>query len=235
MSFSPATFRFLRGLKRHNARPWFEARRAEYETQVRAPMHALIEDMDVRLARVAPEIIGHPRRSMFRIYRDIRFSSDKSPYKTHAACWFYHRDADRRVGSEAEGGGAGFYFHVEPGGCYVGGGMWMPARGVLNRLRDCLAEDHQAFDRIVRAKAFLRRFDGLDDEAVLKRMPRGFPENHPAARWLKYRSFVAGREIAQRQVMSAGLPALLEKDFLALLPLVRWLNGALGLRPATQR
>lgn len=235
MSFSPATFRFLRGLKRHNARPWFEARRAEYETQVRAPMHALIEDMDVRLARVAPEIIGHPRRSMFRIYRDIRFSSDKSPYKTHAACWFYHRDADRRVGSEAEGGGAGFYFHVEPGGCYVGGGMWMPARGVLNRLRDCLADDHQAFDRIVRAKAFLRRFDGLDDEAVLKRMPRGFPENHPAARWLKYRSFVAGREIAQRQVMSAGLPALLEKDFLALLPLVRWLNGALGLRPATQR
>lgn len=235
MSFSPATFRFLRGLKRHNARPWFEARRAEYETQVRAPMHALIEDMDVRLARIAPEIIGHPRRSMFRIYRDIRFSSDKSPYKTHAACWFYHRDADRRVGSEAEGGGAGFYFHVEPGGCYVGGGMWMPARGVLNRLRDCLADDHQAFDRIVSGKAFLRRFGGLDDEAVLKRMPRGFPENHPAAHWLKYRSFVAGREITQRQVMSAGLPTLLEKDFLALLPLVRWLNGALGLRPATQR
>ncbi len=235
MSFSPATFRFLRGLKRHNARPWFEAHRAEYEAQVRAPMHALIEEMDVRLARVAPEIIGHPKRSMFRIYRDIRFSSDKSPYKTHAACWFYHRDADRRVGSEAEGGGAGFYFHVEPGGCYVGGGIWMPARGVLNRIRDCLAEDHQAFDRMVRAKTFLRRFGGIDDEAVLKRMPRGFPETHPAARWLKYRSFVAGREITQREVMSAGLPALLEKDFLALLPLVRWLNGALGLRPATQR
>lgn len=235
MSFSRATFRFLRGLKRHNAKPWFEAHRAEYETQVRGPMQGLIEEMDVRLARVAPEIIGHPRRSMFRIYRDIRFSSDKSPYKTHAACWFYHRDADRRVGSEAEGGGGGFYFHVAPDGCYVGGGIWMPARGVLNRLRDALAEDHKTFGRIVRANAFLRRFGGLDDDAVLKRMPRGFPEDHPGARWLKYRSFVAGRELTQRQVTGAGLPALLEKDFLGLLPLVRWLNSALGLKPATQR
>jgi uncharacterized protein (TIGR02453 family) len=235
VTFSPATFRFLRGLKRHNARPWFEAHRADYEAQVRTPMHTLIEEMDVRLARFAPEIIGHPKRSMFRIYRDIRFSSDKSPYKTHAACWFYHRDADRRVGSEAEGGGAGFYFHVEPGGCYVGGGIWMPARGVLNRLRECLADDHRTFDRIVSAKAFLRRFRGLDDEAALKRMPRGFPDDHPAARWLKYRSFVTGRELPQRQVTSSGLAAALEQDFRGLLPLVRWLNGALGLRPATQR
>jgi uncharacterized protein (TIGR02453 family) len=235
MTFGPATFRFLRGLKRNNTKPWFEAHRAEYETRVRFPMHALIEEMDVRLARVAPEIMGHPRRSMFRIYRDIRFSSDKSPYKTHAACWFYHRDADRRVGSEAEGGGAGFYFHVAPDDCYVGGGIWMPARGVLNRIRGRLAEDPRTFDRIVRHRGFLRRFGGLDDEAVLKRMPRGFPEDHPAARWLKYRSFVAGRAIGQRQVMSSRLPAQLEQDFQGLLPLVRWLNAALGLRPAAQR
>lgn len=235
MTFTPATFRFLRGLRRHNAKPWFEAHRAEYQAQVRAPMYALIEAMDVRLAGLAPEIIGHPKRSMFRIYRDVRFSSDKSPYKTHAACWFYHRDADRRVGSEAEGGGAGFYFQVAPGDCYVGGGIWMPARGVLNRIRDHLAEDHRAFDRIVRHRGFVRRFGGLGDEAVLKRMPRGFPDGHPAARWLKYRSFVAGREIGEAQVMSPRLPAQLEQDFLALLPLVRWLNGALGLRPATQR
>jgi uncharacterized protein (TIGR02453 family) len=235
VTFSPATFRFLRGLKRYNAKPWFEAHRSEYETQVRGPMYALIEDMDVRLAGFAPEIIGHPKRSMFRIYRDIRFSPDKSPYKTHAACWFYHRDADRRVGSEAEGGGAGFYFHVAPDGCYVGGGIWMPARGVLNRIRDRLAEDPRTFDGIVQHPGFLRRFGGLDDEAVLKRMPRGFPEDHPAARWLKYRSFVAGREIGEAQVMSPRLPAQLEKDFLGLLPLVRWLNGALGLRSTTQR
>lgn len=235
MPFTSATLRFLRGLARNNNKPWFEAHRAEYQGQVRAPMHALIEEMDVRLAGFAPEIMGHPKRSMFRIYRDIRFSQDKSPYKTHAACWFYHRDADRRVGSEAEGGGAGFYFQVAPGGSFVGGGIWMPARSVLNRLRDAIAENHQAFDRMVRDRRLVRRFGGLEDEAVLKRMPRGFAETHPAARWLKYQSFVTGRQLSEAQVTSARLPALLERDFNEMLPLVRWLNGALGLRAATQR
>jgi uncharacterized protein (TIGR02453 family) len=101
MPFTAATLRFFRGLKRHNTKPWFESHRAEYEQEVRAPMRALIEEMDVRLARFAPEITGDPKRSMFRIYRDIRFSKDKSPYKTNAACWFRHRDAEARVGSGA--------------------------------------------------------------------------------------------------------------------------------------
>src|SRR6266571_807820 len=198
MPFTTATFRFFRGLARNNAKPWFEAHRADYEGQVREPMRALIEEMDVRLARFAPEITGEPKRSMFRIYRDIRFSKDKSPYKTHAACWFYHRDADARVGGDAEGGGTGF-------------------------------------ERVVRAPGLVRRFGGLDDEAVLKRMPRGFPETHPAAHWLRYQSFTAGRRLSDAQATSARLPALLAADFARLLPLVRWLNGALGLRAATRR
>src|SRR2546428_10744553 len=124
MLFSTATLTFLRGLKRHNDRAWFEAHRPEYEAVVKQPMRHLIEEMDVRLARLAPEITGDPKRSMFRIYRDIRFSKDKSPYKTHAACWFRHRDADARVGGEAEGGGAGFYFHITPGASLFGRGIW---------------------------------------------------------------------------------------------------------------
>ncbi|PYO97110.1 MAG: DUF2461 domain-containing protein [Gemmatimonadetes bacterium] len=235
MPFTPATFHFFRGLARHNAKPWFEAHRGEYEETVREPMRALIEEMDVRLARFAPEITGDPKRSMFRIYRDIRFSKDKSPYKTHAACWFYHRDADRRVGSEAEGGGAGFYVHVQPGASFVGAGIWMPPRPMLDRLRDAIAEKWKGFDRMVRDAAFKRRFGGLSDEAVLKRMPRGFPETHPAAAWLKYQSFTAGRALGDSRVTSARLPALLETDFARLLPLVRWLNGALGLRTAQRR
>src|SRR6266542_2229693 len=95
MPFTTATFTFLRGLARNNRKPWFEAHRAEYEAVVVQPMRELIEEMDVRLASFAPEIIGDPKRSMFRIYRDIRFSKDKSPYKTHAACWFYHRAGSR--------------------------------------------------------------------------------------------------------------------------------------------
>jgi len=162
-----------------------------YEQEVRTPMRVLIEDMDVRLARFAPEITGDPKRSMFRIYRDIRFSKDKSPYKTNAGCWFWHRDADSRVGDNAEGGGAGFYFHLQPGSSFTGAGIWMPPRPLLNKVRDAIAEDPPGFERVVTQPGFVRRFGGLDDEAVLKRMPRGFPEAHPAARWLKYQSFVA--------------------------------------------
>lgn len=235
MTFTAGTLRFLRGLARHNAKPWFEAHRTEYERDVRAPMRELIEQMDVRLARLAPEITGDPKRSMFRIYRDVRFSRDKSPYKTHAACWFYHRDADSGVGGEAEGGGAGFYLHVEPGGSMVGAGIWMPPRPLLNKLRDVIAEHPAAFERVVTDRGFLRRYGGLDDENVLKRMPRGFPETHAAARWLKYQSFTAGRRLRDAEATSPRLPAVLEADFTRLLPLVRWLNGALGLRAAKRR
>src|SRR2546428_6794647 len=235
MPFTTATFRFFHELARNTAKPWFEAHRADYEGQVREPMRALIEEMDVRLARFAPEITGDPKRSMFRIYRDIRFSKDKSPYKTHAACWFYHRDADARVGGDAEGGGAGVYFHLAPGGSLIGAGIWMPSRPILNRLPDAIAENGTGFERVGPAPGFVRRFGGLDDEAVLKRMPRGFPETHPAAGWLRYQSFTAGRRLSDSQAKSARLPALLAADFARLLPLVRWLNGALGLRAATRR
>ena len=235
MTFTPATLRFFRELAKHNAKPWFEAHRAEYEREVRDPMRGLIEQMDVRLARFAPEITGDPKRSMFRIYRDVRFSKDKSPYKTHASCWFSHRDADPRVGGDAESGGAGFYVHIQPRASFVGAGIWMPPRPLLNKLRDAIAERPGAFERVVKHPALVRRYGGLDDEAMLKRMPRGFADDHPAARWLKYQSFTAGRRMSDQQATSARLPALLESDFTRLLPLVRWLNGALGLQTAIRR
>ena len=235
MAFTSATLTFFRGLARHNAKPWFEAHRADYEQEVVAPMRALIEEMDVRLARFAPEITGHPKRSMFRIYRDVRFSKDKSPYKTNAGCWFWHRDADPRVGDSAEGGGAGFYFHLQPGSSFTGAGIWMPPRPLLGKLRDAIAEDPRGFERVVKNPSFVRRFGGLDDDHTLKRMPRGFDEAHPAARWLKFQSFVAGRDVSDKQVTNPRLAALLQEDFSKLLPLVRWLNAALGLKAATTR
>jgi uncharacterized protein (TIGR02453 family) len=234
--FSTATLAFLRDLKRHNNRTWFEAHRAEYEANVKQPMRELIEQMDVRLARFAPEIIGEPKRSMFRIYRDIRFSPDKSPYKTHASCWFYHRDGSRAVGREAGGGaGAGFYFQIAPGDSFVGGGMWMPPREALLPLREAIAEDPKRFARIATDRRLARRFGGLSEEAVLRRVPRGFAPDHPAARWLKFQSFVVGRPLADAQAVSPRLPALLEADFRLMLPLVRWINGVLALRAAQRR
>lgn len=234
-AFPPASLRFLRALARHNERPWFEAHRGEYEALIKAPLRELVEEMDVRFARFAPEIVGEPKRSLFRIYRDVRFSEDKSPYKTQAACWFFHRDASHRVGQESHGGGAGFYFQLAPGNCFSGGGIWMPPPEALRRLRDAIAEKPAAFARTVTAPAVARRVGPLDEDAMLKRTPRGFAPDHPAARWLRYRSFTLGRGYTDAEALGARLPTLLERDFVLMLPLVRWLNAAMGLRPAQRR
>ena len=226
MTFTPAALRFLRGLAKNNNKTWFEAHRAEYENEVREPMRDLIGEMDAKLAAIAPEIGGDPKRSMFRINRDIRFSKDKSPYKTHAACWFHHRRATSRVGSEADAGSAGFYFHLEPGQSMVGGGLWMPPRPQLGKIRDAIADDPKRFDEVVRG---LRKYGGLDDEAVLTRMPRGFSEEHPAATWLRFQSFTSGRMLSDADVTSSRLPSLLARDFQGMVPLVRFLNEAIGL------
>jgi uncharacterized protein (TIGR02453 family) len=233
--FTPASLSFLRALARHNERPWFEAHRREYELLILAPMRELVDEMDVRLARFAPEIVGVPKRSIFRIYRDVRFSEDKSPYKTQAACWFFHRDGSHRVGQESHGGGAGFYFQLAPGNCFSGGGIWMPPREGLAKLRDAIAEKPAPFTRTVTAPAVGRRLGALDEDAMLKRVPRGYAPDHPAAKWLKYRSFTLGRAYTDAQAVSARLPALLEGDFALMLPLVRWINATLGLRTAERR
>ena len=233
--FHPAAFQFLRDLARHNQREWFEAHRGVYERELREPMRRLVEVLDARLGRIAPEIVGDPRRSMFRIHRDVRFSADKSPYKTNAGAWLYHRGAGRKVGREGEGGGAGFYFHVDPFTCFVAGGIWMPAPPALRRIREAIAAQPAALARLTRVEAFRRRFDGVTEEVKLRRVPRGFPSDHPAAEWLKLQSFTARASIERGVVTSPRLVAALCRDFALLLPLVRWLNHALGHPPARTR
>lgn len=233
--FGPQALRFLGRLERNNRREWFERNRAIYEREVREPMRALVEEMDVRLARLAPELVGDPRRSIFRIHRDVRFSADKSPYKTNAACQFYHCDAGRGAGQDAAGAGAGLYFQLARGECFVAGGMWMPARPALDRIREAIADAPADLEGLLQAPGFRRRFRRLDREALLKRMPRGYAETHPAAEWLRFRSFTATRMMGEREVESRRLPGILARDFAALVPLVRWLNAAIGYRSRDRR
>jgi uncharacterized protein (TIGR02453 family) len=115
----------------------------------------------------------------------------------------------------------------------IGAGIWMPPRPQLNKLRKAIADDPKAFDRM--ARAIPRRFGGLDDEGALKRMPRGYAEDHHAAKWLRFQSFTSGHTLTDAQVTSASLTSLLVREYEALLPLVRWLNGALGFKPASRR
>ena len=235
MAFPPRALTFLRQLKRYNRRDWFEANRGTYETAVREPLMDLVEELDVRLARLAPEIIGDRKRSLFRIHRDVRFSRDKSPYKTHASAWMYHRAAGRSVGKEATSGGAGFYFHLEPRASLVAGGLWMPMPDSLRKIRDAIAADPKGFERTMASAAFRRRFGTLSEEEMLQRLPRGYAPGHPAERWLRYRSFTVSRPLSDDDVLKPKLADAIAKDYEVIVPLVRWLNRAVGYLPADSR
>jgi len=232
LGFRPQAFRFLRSLARNNRRDWFEAHRDAFETELQQPLLALLDEVDVRLASLAPELSADKKRSVFRIYRDIRFSKDKSPYKTHVAFWVGHR-ALGRSGGAAVHGGAGLYFHLEPNASIVAGGMWMPPPAALTRIRAALSEDLRGFEA---ARRTLRRTYGeLSDESVLQRLPRGFAADHPAANWLRYRSFTVSRAIPAAELQRTSLPDWLAYAYGPVIPLVRWLNGALGLPAARRR
>ena len=235
--FTPESFTFLRGLRTHNRREWFEAHRPDYTRHILDPLRAVANELDVRFATLAPEFEANARRSLFRIYRDVRFSKDKSPYKTHAALWVYHRAPGRGVGKEIDGG-AGFYLHLEPGASLVAGGIWMPPRHSLARIRDQLARDLPGFKRTVGAAAFRKRFGGLSDDepgVKLKRMPRGFAEDHPAAPWLRFNSFTVSVGYRDAEMLAGSLVDRAMKDFALMVPLCRWLNAALGYASSKSR
>lgn len=233
----PRALTFLRGLARHNEKGWFEAHRAEYERDLLEPLRELVDEMDARLASIAPEFVGDRKRSVFRIHRDVRFSKDRRPYKTNAACWLFHRDIGRTKGPHDVHAGAGFYYHLTPGGSFFGGGCWLPPAPGLRRLRDALADDPDGFAATLEGAAFRRMFGKLDEDegTMLVRLPRGYAADHPAARWLRYKSFTASHELTDAEATAPDLADRFADACVALLPMMRWLNSALGHPPADRR
>lgn len=217
--FTTNTLKFLRALKRNNDREWFRARREEYDQHVREPMLAVIEQLARDFQRIAPEIVASPKVSLYRIYRDTRFSEDKTPLKTHAAAVFPTRGLPRHEG-------AGLYFEIAPGWVWIGGGMYSPPPPQLLRVREHIAETWPAVKRIATSKTFVNTFTKLDGDQ-LTRVPRGFATDHPAADYLKHRRFIAGRELPAEIATDAAFYPTLLTTFKAILPLVRFLNEPL--------
>jgi uncharacterized protein (TIGR02453 family) len=217
--FTPKTLSFLRSLKRHNDREWFRARKDQYEAHVRGPMIALIERLAVDFKRFAPELDASPKKSLYRIYRDTRFSDDKTPLKTQVAASFRRKGLPR-------GGSAGLYLEVNPGWVWMGGGFYAPETAHLVRIREHIAETHPAIHRIATAGTFRKAVGALDGER-LTRVPRGFAADHPAAAYLRHRSFLAGREFPPEFATSAQFYPTLIATFKAIAPLVRFLNEPL--------
>ena len=219
--FSLATLSFLRRLKRNNRRDWFNARRDEYEAAVRQPMIAIIERLGVDMRAIAPELLVSPKHSIYRIYRDTRFSENKTPYKTHVAASFRPRDL-------AKGVGAGLYFHVSPEGVWAGGGMYAPETPQLHAVREQIAANLRRFRSIVEAPAFKRSLDGGLEGERLQRVPRGFSKDHEAADYLKYRQFLAGREFPARFAIGSTFYSGMLGVFRQVAPLIRFLNEPLS-------
>jgi uncharacterized protein (TIGR02453 family) len=182
-------------------------------------MIALVEQLARDFRTFAPELVAAPKLSLYRIYRDTRFSGNKAPLKTHVAAGFPWRGLPRHEG-------AGLYLEVGGSRAWVGGGMWAPQPPQLLRVREHIAETYPEIDRLRRAAAFRRMLGSLEGDR-LTRVPRGFPRDHPAAEYLKHQRFVAGREFPGDFAVSDDFYPTVVRTFRALMPIVRFLNEPL--------
>ena len=217
--FAPEALAFLRALKRHNDRDWFKPRKEQYETLLRAPMIALVERLAADFRGFAPDLVASPKTSLYRIYRDTRFSENKAPYKTHIAAIFPPRSLPKHQG-------AGLYFHVSPTEVWVGGGMYAPDTSLLHAVREHIAANVKRLRTVVESPAFRRTVGPLEGER-LQRVPRGFPRDHPAAEFLRYRKFLAGHEFPPAFATSPRFYDAILKVFRHVAPFTHFLNEPL--------
>ncbi|WP_202922475.1 DUF2461 domain-containing protein [Sinimarinibacterium sp. NLF-5-8] len=237
MYFTPKTFDFLRALASNNNRAWFNDHKDDYEQHARAPALRLIADIAEPLAQISPELRAIAKKvggSLFRIHRDVRYSHDKSPYKTHIGIQFVHaatKAAPRSSGSgNADLGrldAPGLYLHIEPGASFVGGGIWHPQPATLKRIRDDLVSNPVSWQQATRAPAFTEFFTLGGD--ALKRPPRGYDPDHPLIDDLRRKDFIASCALTDAEVLRTDLVALLIARYQRMAPMIDWLCGALDL------
>ena len=212
--FTRGAIDFLAELAANNQRDWFQPRKADYERLVKVPLEALCVALAERLDLRGVPLQSDPARSPFRIYRDTRFSKDKSPYKPYASASFPWRDGEHL--------GPGGYFHFEPGEMYVGGGMWHPEPARLAAWRALVAGDPAAVHRAVDDPRFVAAFGEVHGDS-LKRVPNGYPADHPEATLLKLKDVTFGRRLSDDEALAPELPDTLAAAFADAVPVFRML------------
>jgi uncharacterized protein (TIGR02453 family) len=222
--FTPALFTFLRQIKRHNNREWFQKNKGRYESDVRDPFLRFIESFRPRLHKISPHFIADPRPSggsLLRIYRDMRFRGpDADPYQTMAAARFPHV-AWKQTRTP------GFYLHLEPGSSFLGCGLWHPDPETRNKVRQAIVAGPATWKKVVTGKQFkaLCELSG----ASANRIPPGYDANHPLATDLKRKDYIAVARFTDEQVCAANFLEHVTRAFTATAPLMEFLTRALGL------
>lgn len=215
----PSTLKFLKDLKKNNNKPWFDANRKRYE-DAKVDFASFIQAVINLHGKKDPSIKNLlAKECMFRINRDIRFSKDKSPYKTNFG-------ASINKGGRKAWNSAGYYFHLEPGGCFTGGGIYMPDPETLKKIRQEIDYNLPAFKKIIGSKKFKAVYGGLDNSEgfMLSRVPKGYEPGNPAAEFLRLKSFIAMVSLSDADLTSKNLVKKTVVAFEALQPLIEFIN-----------
>lgn len=223
--FTPGFFQFFRELKSNNRREWFQANKSRFESEVRDPMIRFIDDVAPHLRAISRHYYADPRPvggSMFRIYRDVRFSKDKSLYKTNAGMFFHHL-AGREKGIATPG----FYLHLSPGEVFVGAGLWHPESQALAKIRNAIVAHPDRLKRATSRREF-RATCRLSGD-TLQRPPKGYDPEHPFIEDLKRKDFVTVTDLSEKQACSAGFMDAFVSSSRAAAPFMRFLTESLGL------
>jgi uncharacterized protein (TIGR02453 family) len=212
----PEAIAFLRSLAKHNDRDWFQPRKTDFEALLKEPMLAIVRKVTEAMMDFAPDHMRPAEKSLFRIYRDTRFSHDKRPYKTHVAAWWTHMGFDKTSG-------AGYYFQVSPKGVIIAAGAYMPEKEQLAAIRNWLLENHDDFRKILKKPTVRRTFNEFEGEA-LTRPPKGFPADHPAMDLIRCKQWGMSTTLPAGAAQRKDFAKVLVKHFRLLAPMVNALN-----------
>jgi uncharacterized protein (TIGR02453 family) len=215
-----ATVKFLKGLKKNNNKPWFEKNKPSY-LDAKGDMDQFVQQVIDGLGKTDPDIAPlQSKDCQYRIYRDVRFSKDKTPYKSHMGAFL------NKGGKKAPT--AGYYFHCEPGRNIAGGGLWMPMPPELNKVRQEIDYNFPEWKKIVNHRSFKKFFpEGLETEEILSRPPKGYEAENPAIEFLKLKSFVVTRTLTDAEMLSKSAVKEILKTFETMKEFINFLNRSL--------